>query len=802
MGFRIVIASLRRYHSVDACVVYRRFGTREKQVMSLDLDRIRNGCLGFLAIVLALFVIATWHYSRNSDAPENTDIDRIRKMSYTNPVEALARCVNLIGQTKDKAERAALEHSLPQLQNLAFLHYLKDNQTDDAKRILDQLLAANREPFIISSARRAWAESLASRARQASQAGKDAEAEALFAGAFAQYPGQHPSETHNLLEAYRKMKISQWRKCLEGNPPDSAAAMNALNDAASVVDLLLKDASRGHQLPATANPHRHAPSSSQADEEERDLIQALLDIWQSPGTLQATGSNLMKQNKPCAAFACFRSAQEYMKAPDPAKSLNVSNTALPKLNEELNNQACRSLLQIADEARAGRMAFADSDSARACYLMASQRSAMPSPMKFESLTGLIDVDCERFMAQWNILKAIDDQRLDELANPPTIVEKSPDNLPMPPEYSQLRYQAESAFSDLNELHRQIFNSHLPDLWSIKTADLEFNPWPEVPTNLAARIEKEKPKATEQARRRALEQFVREGLWSPAFPQTAPITAILPEYHARRAVLEFDGNRNLGLQLARMVLRNYPDSDNAKRIRSALEAALRKTSAGKDMDGVFAFTGFYVSEVGAPQQGTPFYTELRSILDKSIADLKEESPMRRIFLLAVKADLFPNDASGRDARTQAIDLGLKTVKRLNPDLPEKKHDNLPSGLKDRSVLATENATEYHLLFFFDGPEKFLARISPYRKASVVVKDGRYIIAVISTSDDIVPYRSQGTFTSNFVEQRYVIQQPGASGSSWPGGFRPESSAMGDYFLLRAPPDDPAPTLNPKTGAIVQ
>ncbi|MBV9463209.1 MAG: hypothetical protein JO317_03175, partial [Verrucomicrobiae bacterium] len=247
---------------------------------------------------------------------------------------------------------------------------------------------------------------------------------------------------------------------------------------------------------------------------------------------------------------------------------------------------------------------------------------------------------------------------------------------------------------------------------------------------------------------------------------------------------------------RPLIRQDPAGPRAQRIADALRKAIQEADRKKDFETLLNVTGFYVAEVGTPGSSDPFRETLRSILPKTAESMKASEPMKRIFLLSLIADVFAGEPEGERARQSAMDVGSKVMAGAKEE-QAKSDQVLPSNLGGLSVLSIDNATPYHMLVFYDGPEKFFVRFNPFRRGSVVLRDGKYTTGVIVTDASIEPYRSQSSHASEHQVSSYIIQ---SSNSPNRPAFGMPSQASGDYKLLRAPPDVEGLRVDPKTGAV--
>ncbi|MCW8132315.1 MAG: hypothetical protein KIS92_18355, partial [Planctomycetota bacterium] len=253
--------------------------------------------------------------------------------------------------------------------------------------------------------------------------------------------------------------------------------------------------------------------------------------------------------------------------------------------------------------------------------------------------------------------------------------------------------------------------------------------------------------------------------------------------ARRGIGLLDRSPAAAYGVIREVLRRWPGSPFAKEASDAVFAAIREARDKQDFNKLYDHAGFFIGEMG-PQGAAPeIREELANCLRTAADHYKTQSPMKRVFMLSLLADVMPGDPRGQAAADEASALGFQAVSALPADKPRSADLVLPSGLPGLSVAAIENATTYHILVFFDGPEKFFVRVNPLRRGCAVLKDGRYVNAVIVTSDTVRPYKAEVAVSSQYAQTRYVVVTESSSGQRTKNDWQ---QAYGDYQLLRATP----------------
>ena len=246
---------------------------------------------------------------------------------------------------------------------------------------------------------------------------------------------------------------------------------------------------------------------------------------------------------------------------------------------------------------------------------------------------------------------------------------------------------------------------------------------------------------------------------------------------------------------RPLLRDGKDEALAQRAFQAVIAAWRKARDAKAFDRAVDLTAFLIAEAGPPPADDPFRAEFKAGLLAMAEDAKKEGLNKRVFVLSLLADAFPEDREARDARREAAARGAELARgTVNRGKPPAVVGN--SGLTGRSAALVENGTPHHILMLFEGPETFFVRINPYRRGSIVLKDGNYTFAVAAIKDDITPYAAAATFGSVLVREKFVVVAKGPAG---PLQARSGFGSYGNWTLLRAP-DGEKYTVSPLNGTV--
>jgi len=246
---------------------------------------------------------------------------------------------------------------------------------------------------------------------------------------------------------------------------------------------------------------------------------------------------------------------------------------------------------------------------------------------------------------------------------------------------------------------------------------------------------------------------------------------------------------------RPLLRDDKNPVHREKVLVALRDAWRKARDTKAFDRFVDLSAFWTAEAGAPPFADPFHAEFKAGLVELVESSKKESLNKKVFALSLLADAFPADPGARDARrdatAHAVELARATTNRGKPPVPIGS-----SGLPGRTVALIENGTDIHILMIFSGPETFFVRVNPFRRGTVVLKDGAYFAGVATIKDDITPYAFEAPLASALVRQKFVISYSGPGRhNSQQSGF----NAYGNWTLLRAP-DGEKYTASPLNGQV--
>ena len=250
----------------------------------------------------------------------------------------------------------------------------------------------------------------------------------------------------------------------------------------------------------------------------------------------------------------------------------------------------------------------------------------------------------------------------------------------------------------------------------------------------------------------------------------------------------------GIGALRTAMRNTQQDWLREELEHALRTLVRNSREAKDFEALYELAGFYAAEVGISDPRDPFRDEFRRTLQAGANVFRERSEMKYIFMQTLLAEIFPDEALGQLAREEAIRLGFKAVATVG-EVDGTSEFAPPSHLDGLSVITVDNSTAHHLLAFYDGPETFFVRFGPYRKGSVVLKDGTYRVAVIAPTGNIQPYRARVSLSSEQGEVVYQIEDSRSDDNAWTAG----NMAWGKYTLLRKPSEVGSLTIDSETGS---
>jgi len=362
------------------------------------------------------------------------------------------------------------------------------------------------------------------------------------------------------------------------------------------------------------------------------------------------------------------------------------------------------------------------------------------------------------------------------------------NLATLPE-NKLPYEIKLKFSEQLHMARvwamRIGNDYRRNAFENLTYDTNANLWASVPAQTIAEIERALPPNTqhaqvETARRELLRRLVREN-------RVAPPAETGPEFQERwlritalDGVYQLESNREEAFRNLRTVLNESTNQQLKTDIQKAVQAAFLLSRKEDKFGVLIELAGFYASEFGESLARDPFRDDFRKALETSASKLAPSERMKRVFVQALLAAAFPNEEVGRKAQVEVIKQGFEAVASVTPKV-ENAPVKLSSGLPGYSTVAVENATDYHILIIYDGPESFAVLCNPLRKGSIALKNGSYRVAVMTPMGNIVPYHAQRTLVDQHSLSEYHVET--SAGQKAPSNILGGGRTYGNYTLLR-------------------
>lgn len=320
-------------------------------------------------------------------------------------------------------------------------------------------------------------------------------------------------------------------------------------------------------------------------------------------------------------------------------------------------------------------------------------------------------------------------------------------------------------------------------------------WDKVPEE--TRLQIEKRDSNPETQFAVLLMEIRQGKYTPPFPRSEDFLDWRVDARGREGLnLLRYGSLSQCYPALRDTLRERPESPLSTEVKEELCRHIRESFVKKDFQRLYDLSSFFLGEVNARQLPEELRTELEENLAGAADFYKQNSPMKRVFMLSLQADIRAGDPAGDKLAAAVMAEGLAAVDALPLSEPRKADINLPSVLPGYSVMAIENSTEYHLMVFFNGPERFFVRLNPYRGGVVVAADGKYVNAVIVTSDEVRPYKGHLLFNTEHQAHRYYIDK----GQGEQANDLFQEMTM-DYTLLRQPASLGELTLDRITGQVL-
>jgi hypothetical protein len=358
----------------------------------------------------------------------------------------------------------------------------------------------------------------------------------------------------------------------------------------------------------------------------------------------------------------------------------------------------------------------------------------------------------------------------------------------------------SASSDVRSKVQHAVERHGLRLWQCCLDTPEFDPWSKVPAGVREAVSSAgKGRAasaapTETERRGKLAESYRGDALHIPLGELEPLRALYHPVLARWALVQLPGDAEQAFAEMREVLRQAADPGLREDLAGTLRSRIVHSGQRGDFNQVYLLSGFYAGEVGLPAVGDPFRDQLRTVLTAAADNFKQAEKMKRVFILSLISQCFPDEAAGRQAKTEAFAAAFDMV-RARPAEPAS-GPLLPSTLPGYSVELVNNGTDHHLLMFYRGPELVAAHCWPWRRGTVVIPDGEYELAVLSPAKDIQPFHGKATFRGGLRISNFLIRSSRDRGSD--PGVAAAVLGSGDYRLLHAPAALTGITVEPRSG----
>ncbi|HBC89586.1 MAG TPA: hypothetical protein DCZ94_21825 [Lentisphaeria bacterium] len=314
----------------------------------------------------------------------------------------------------------------------------------------------------------------------------------------------------------------------------------------------------------------------------------------------------------------------------------------------------------------------------------------------------------------------------------------------------------------------------------------------LPDNVKKDLEKKSKDPKQQIF--ALQEMIRLKAYSPAFEGKEDfVKADVGAKCSLGVALLKSGKFSEAFSYLRPILREYPESEEAALIKKDIAEKIERARSGRDFNMLYGLASFLIGEMkGKSSLPAEFAGKLVESLDAAAEFYKTGFPMKRAFMLSLKADVLGDTEKGREAHAEAMKVGFETVKGMPLKEPAQPSLKLPSLLAGCSVDAIKNSTPYHLMAFYDGPEKFFVRFNPYSNGSLALLDGDYEIAAVVTADDILPYRAKYKYSKEFLLHTYLILEGGKEKKEYSDRF------SGKFKMLRVPKGNEGVVLDPDSG----
>lgn len=270
-----------------------------------------------------------------------------------------------------------------------------------------------------------------------------------------------------------------------------------------------------------------------------------------------------------------------------------------------------------------------------------------------------------------------------------------------------------------------------------------------------------------------------------------------EILARSGANLLTSNREEAARALRPVVRQYGNDGVKRQIQRAIEKCILDARKNNKFEPLIELAALYAAEFGDMLGAGEFRKSYREALESAAGQFMNKDPMKAIFVKALLASAFRGEPVGIEAQKDSVKMAMASVAGVTAEEDLGNGRLAVSTVPGYSSVAVDNSTEYHILVFYEGPESAAVLCNPYRRGTFLVKNGVYEVAVLAPSGSIRPYHARLGLKDEHRKSVYHIVQQGGAQS---GSTMNDSSAGGEYILLRTPEGLPPVNVDPRTGVV--
>lgn len=335
------------------------------------------------------------------------------------------------------------------------------------------------------------------------------------------------------------------------------------------------------------------------------------------------------------------------------------------------------------------------------------------------------------------------------------------------------------------------------IWTARAAaDAGFDLWQGMPPAVADTIRKQFPEDRDQRRLEAIRLVIQQGDFVPPLPRMTAARRLAVELYTRWGQVRLGENWTDGADKLRVALRAEPTAEQRERIADALRQRMERAATDHHATAIIELAAFYAGELGMPSANDPFRDKLIGFLQIARRAADRTTSYKRVLMHSLLADLYAGEPFGQESAELAVREGLDLLAHTNP--PDAPEQPVASGIKGASVLAVENLTPHQMLIVFGGSSPFTVRLTPYRRGSVVVRDGKHEVALVVVDQTGLSMRYPAEYASQYHQVRFAL-------AGTPVGLTlplvPGDRFVGDYTLLRSGDDAGQVKIDPRTGMAI-